>query len=107
MNDFKNCRAVAQGGLESALEMGLSVEDVGVFKPHPKVYGLASQGHDPAPEKICFASANGWGAAGADAFGFAAVWLDPRSEPEDRLPGRPRTRITTLGDLPALLGVAS
>ena len=99
--------AVAHARLESALDMVLSVEDVGVFKPHPKVYGLASQRLDLAPAEICFVSANGWDAAGAAAFGFVVVWLDRRGAPEDRLPGHPRARITALGDLPALLGVAS
>jgi 2-haloacid dehalogenase len=101
-------RAVVAGaGLERVFDMVLSVEDVGVFKPHPKVYALASRRLAMAPEEICFISANGWDAAGAAAFGFQAVWIDRRGEPEDRLPGRPDERITTLADLPALLGVGA
>jgi len=101
-------RAVLAGaGLERVFDMVLSVEDVGVFKPHPKVYALASRRLAVAPEEICFVSANGWDAAGAAAFGFQAVWIDRRGEPEDRLPGRPDVRITTLADLPALLGVGA
>jgi 2-haloacid dehalogenase len=98
---------VARAGLERVFDMVLSVEDVGVFKPHPKVYALASRRLAMAPEEICFVSANGWDAAGAAAFGFLAVWIDRRAEPEDRLPGRPDARITTLADLPALLGVGA
>ena len=99
--------ALAHAGLDSTLEMVLSVEEVGVFKPHPKVYALARRRLDLAPGEICFVSANGWDAAGAAVSGFMVVWLDRRGEPEDRLPGRPTARITSLGDLPALLGVAS
>jgi 2-haloacid dehalogenase len=98
---------LAGAGLERVFDMVLSVEDVGVFKPHPKVYALASRRLAVAPEEICFVSANGWDAAGAAAFGFQAVWIDRRGEPEDRLPERPDARITTLADLPALLGVGA
>ncbi len=98
---------VARAGLEPAFDMVLSAEDVGVFKPHPKVYGPASQRLGVAPAEICFVSANGWDVAGAAAFGFRVVWIDRRGEPEDRLPGRPDARIATLADLPLLLGVGS
>jgi 2-haloacid dehalogenase len=98
---------VVRAGLERVFDMVLSVEDVGVFKPHPKVYALANRRLAMAPEEICFVSANGWDAAGAAAFGFHAVWIDRRGEAEERLPGRPDARITTLADLPALLGVGA
>ena len=97
--------AVASADLADSLDMLLSVEDVGVFKPHPKVYALASQRLDLAAEKICFVSANGWDAAGAAAYGFSVVWLNRRNEPDERLPVRPAAQIPSLGDLPALLGI--
>jgi len=97
--------AVASAGLADSLDMVLSVEDVGVFKPHPKVYALASQRLDLAAEKICFVSANGWDAAGAAAYGFSVVWLNRRGEPDERLPVRPAAQIASLCDLPALLGI--
>ena len=99
--------AVGHAGLESTLEMVLSVEEAGVFKPHPKVYALASQHLELPPEQICFVSANGWDAAGAAAFGFAVVWLDRRGEREDRLPGGPAARVASLSELPALLCATS
>jgi FMN phosphatase YigB (HAD superfamily) len=36
--------------------------------------------------------------------GFMVVWLDRLGSPEDRLPGRPAAGITSLSELPALLG---
>ena len=89
--------AVASAGLADSLDMLLSVEDVGVFKPHPKVYALARQRLDLAAEKICFVSGNGWDAAGAAACGFSVVWLNRRSEPDERLPVRPAAQISSLG----------
>jgi 2-haloacid dehalogenase len=97
--------AVGHAGLDAALEMVLSVEEAGVYKPHPKVYALASQRLNLPAEKICFVSANGWDASGAAVFGFNVVWIDRLGAPEDRLPGRPAARIATLGDLPSLLGI--
>jgi 2-haloacid dehalogenase len=98
--------AVGHAGLDTALEMVLSAAEVGVYKPHPKVYRLASQRLNLPAEKICFVSANGWDASGASVFGFNVVRIDRQGAPEDRLPGRPVARIATLGELPSILGVA-
>ncbi len=97
---------VAHAGLEVTVFPVLSIETVGVFKPHPKTYGVAAERLGLEPDRICFVSANGWDVAGAAVFGFAAVWLDRRNEAEDRLPGRPAARIPTLAELPALLSIA-
>jgi 2-haloacid dehalogenase len=77
----------------------LSVEDVGVFKPHPRVYRLAVERLGVAAERICFVSSNGWDIAGAAHFGFRAVWINRAGEPRERLPTGPEIE---LGDLAAL-----
>jgi 2-haloacid dehalogenase len=51
----------------------LSVEEVGVFKPHPSVYTLAADRLQLAPAQICFLSSSGWDAYAAKAFGFHAL----------------------------------
>ncbi len=51
----------------------LSIADVGVYKPHPRVYQLAVDKLGVAAENISFQSANAWDAAGAASFGFPVV----------------------------------
>lgn len=98
---------VAASGLASLLPIVLSVEAVGIFKPHRNVYALACDRLSSQPPEIAFVSANGWDAAGATTFGFTVAWLNRRGEPPERLPGRPAARIASLAELPALFGIAA
>lgn len=97
--------AVACSGLSARLDAVLSVETVGVYKPHPRVYQLAVDRLEVAPEAICFVSSNGWDAAGAAAFGLRVVWLNRAGRPAERLPAGPEAVVTALDSLPALLGL--
>lgn len=93
--------AAGAAGVSELLDDILTVESVGVFKPHPKVYQLVPDRFACAPEEVVFVSSNGWDAAGAAGFGFHAVWVNRRGEPVDRLPGRPAEIVTDLSTLPA------
>jgi 2-haloacid dehalogenase len=95
--------AVKSAGLNDLLDKVLSVESVGVFKPHPSVYRLATEAFDCQPNQIAFISSNGWDAAGAAAFGFQTVWVNRRKQPREILPAGPHTEIATLAELPELL----
>jgi 2-haloacid dehalogenase len=95
--------AVAHSGLGSLMLQIFSVEQVGVYKPDPRVYRLAANALELAPQKIVFLSANAWDAAGAAAFGFSVVWINRNSQREERLPARPQAQITNLLELPPLL----
>ena len=97
---------VEAAGLTRALDMVLSVEDAGVFKPHPRVYSLACEKFALKPADIGFVSANGWDAAGAASFGFAVAWLNRRHEPVDRLPATPATQLRSLSELVQLFEAA-
>ena len=62
--------AVDNANLGGLFDAVLSVEEVGVFKPHSSVYQLAVDRLAVAPKQICFISSNGWDAFSAKAFGF-------------------------------------
>ena len=96
--------AVRANGLEDLLDDVQSVEDVGVFKPDPRVYQLSVDRLGVTKENICFMSSNGWDAAGAAAFGFKVVWINRYNQPVEHLPARPDLVIDTLTPLPDLLG---
>jgi len=96
--------AVAKARLDAVLDAVLSVEEVGVFKPHPKVYQLAVDRLGVPPSAIAFQSSNAWDAHAASAFGMRVVWCNRYGQRRERLPGRPDHEITTLAELPGLLG---
>lgn len=83
----------------------LSVDRVGVFKPHPLVYQLAVDTLRVPADQIGFQSSNAWDAFAASAFGMKVVWCNRYGQRRERLPGAPDREITTLSDLPAILGV--
>jgi 2-haloacid dehalogenase len=100
--------AMLKAGVRSArigdsLDAVLSIEDVGIYKPHPSVYQLACDRLGLERDKICFVSSNGWDVAGAATFGFQTVWLNRFDQERDRLPGEPRLVLRGLDALPALI----
>ena len=98
--------AVAKAGIGDLLDGVFSVEAVGVYKPHAKVYRLAVEGLGIPPDAISFQSSNAWDAYAASAFGMRVVWCNRYGQLPERLPGRPDREITSLAELPALLGIA-
>lgn len=94
--------AVDRAGFNDLLDTVLSVEQVGVFKPHSSVYELVGKTFGCAPKEVLFVSSNGWDAAGAAGFGFQTVWVNRAGAPMDRLPWTPQTTLPDLGDVPEL-----
>ena len=96
---------VKSAKLETLLDAVLSVEDVGVYKPHPKVYQLAVDRLSVPASAISFQSSNAWDAYAASAFGMRVVWCNRYGQRRERLPGTPDHEIKTLSELPAIVGV--
>ncbi|HJU15927.1 MAG TPA: haloacid dehalogenase type II [Stellaceae bacterium] len=95
--------AVGNAGIGPLLDVVLSVEAVGVYKPHPKVYQLAVDRLGVAAQAIAFQSANAWDAYAASAFGMRVVWCNRYGQQPERLPGKPDFVVSSLAELPALL----
>ena len=53
---------VAHAGIGPLLDAVLSIEDAGIYKPHPKVYQLAVDRLGIAAGAIAFLSSNAWDA---------------------------------------------
>ena len=96
--------AVGAAGLGPLFDAVLSVEEVGAFKPDPRVYQLAVDRLGTPAASIAFVSSNGWDAHAASAFGMQVVWCNRYGQRRERLPGAPDREITTLAALPALVG---
>lgn len=98
--------AVKSAGLTELLDDVLSVQSVGVFKPHHSVYDLVNKRFSCTSDQVLFVSSNGWDAACATGYGFQTVWVNRASEPVDRLPWIPASTLpdlTTIPDLAAAL----
>ena len=98
--------AVKAARFETLLDAVLSVEEVGVYKPHPRVYQLAVDRLGIPASAICFQSSNAWDAYAASAFGMQVVWCNRYGQRRERLPGSPNREIKSLAELPALVGAA-
>ncbi len=97
--------AVQSAGIGDVLDDVLSVESVGVFKPHARVYDLVQQRFDCARDEVLFVCSNGWDAAGAAGYGFVTAWVNRANEPMDRLPWPPSYVLPDLTTIPALAGL--
>lgn len=96
--------AVQSAGIGDLVDAVLSVEEVGVYKPHPKVYQLAVDRLGIGREAIAFQSSNAWDAYAASAFGMRVVWCNRYGQRQERLPGTPDFEVRSLAELPALVG---
>ncbi len=97
--------AVRNSGIDDLLDAVLSVDELGVYKPHPTVYRLAVDRLGVEAGRIAFQSSNAWDANGAAAFGFRVAWVNRFGQRAERLPGPAAAELTTLSELPPLLGL--
>jgi 2-haloacid dehalogenase len=96
--------ALAHGRIAHLFDAVLSVDEVRVYKPHPRVYQLAVDRLGVPPGEISFQSSNGWDAFAASAFGMRVVWCNRYEQPPERLPGNPEAVVDSLARLPTLVG---
>ncbi|MCG6871011.1 MAG: haloacid dehalogenase type II [Gammaproteobacteria bacterium] len=95
--------AVQSSGIGDLLEEVLSVESVGIYKPDPRVYALASERLGVTAGEIAFQSSNAWDVAGASSAGLKVAWINRFGQVPETLPFRPHAELRDLGGLPALL----
>jgi 2-haloacid dehalogenase len=92
--------AVAAAGIE--LDAVLSVNAIGIYKPRPEVYALATERFQSKPADIVFVSSNRWDVMGAANFGFRTAWINRAHLPEEYAPAPD----AVLADLSELISFA-
>lgn len=97
---------VTASGLDRVLDAVLSVAEVNIFKPDPRVYQIAVDRLGVPKEAIGFVSSNCWDACGAKSFGFRTCWINRGGAPLDALDVTPDHTIALLTDLAALVDQA-
>lgn len=95
--------AVRHSGLDKHLDAVLSVDELGVYKPDPRVYQLAVDRLGVDKSNIGFVTANYWDLSGAKAFGLNVFWINRHAVPADILGTTPDAVLRALTDLPAQL----
>ena len=94
--------AAASAGISPLLEAIISVDEVKVFKPSPRVYQLPSARLGIPTADIGFVSSNGWDVAGATAAGLTAFWIQRNAaEPAEELGYTAATVVHAITDLVA------
>ena len=96
--------ATRSAGIADLLDAVISVDEVKVFKPSPRVYDLASKRLSTPKESIGFVSSNNWDVNGAGSAGLTTFWIQrAAAEPAEEL-GYPAAHVVhLLTDLPALV----
>lgn len=95
---------VAAAGLADVVDGVISVDEAGVYKPSPRVYALALERvrvDDRA--SVAFVTANAWDAAGAQAFGFTAIWINRAGMPFERHAPPPAYAVGSLDEAAAIV----
>ena len=94
---------VGNARIADLLDAVLSVEEAGVYKPHPKVYQLAVDRLGVERKEILFLSSNAWDAYAASAFGMRVAWCNRYGQRAERLPGKPDYEVNSLAEIPVML----
>ena len=89
--------------LRNTFTQVISVDELRIYKPSPRVYHLAVEKLGLDKAAIGFVSSNCWDAIGAKAFGFRTFWIARSDSPEDELGFSPDWSVKTLAELPDLL----
>lgn len=96
--------ACRSAGIDGLIDHLISVEDVGIYKPDPRIYRLAMERLVLPAQAIAFHSSNGWDIHAGKRAGFYAVWINRTGQPAERLPDPPDVVLRSLSDVPAILG---
>lgn len=96
--------AARSAGIIDLLDAILSVEEVKIFKPSPRVYQLAPERLGVRPFEMGFVSSNNWDIAGAASTGLETFWIQRRAaEPSEELGFTADHIVSTITDLAALV----
>lgn len=94
---------VKNTGLDGVFDQVISVDEIKIYKPDPRVYQMASEKLGVEKNNIGFVSSNFWDGAGAAAFGLRTFWINRSNAKADELGYTPGATIHQLTELPKIL----
>ena len=99
-NGTPDMLAEATAPIAPLLDAVISVEEVGIFKPDPRIYALAGQRLGLSAARMAFVSANAWDTQAAHAAGFRAIRVNRTAAPDEY--GLAASGVPSLPDLTEL-----
>ena len=93
-------RALTQSALRPHFEWVISVDEVRVYKPSPRVYVLGPERMGINAEELLFVSSNAFDVLGAKAFGYQVAWINRFGQLLDPIGRGPDYELKSLLDLP-------
>ena len=90
---------VKSNNLEFLFDDVFSVEEVGIYKPDPKVYDLPIKRYSIKKEEVLFLSSNTWDVSGGGNYGYQTIWVNRNKSIFDNLDYKPSYEIKELTEL--------
>ena len=80
-----------------------SIEEVGIYKPHSKVYDMPIKKYNIQKDEVIFLSANTWDVSGGGNYGYNSIWVNRKNNVFDNLDYKPNKEIKDLNQLLEIL----
>ena len=94
---------VSTNNLENIFDDIFSIEEVKIYKPDSRVYGLPIKKFKFRKDEIVFLSANTWDVSGAGNYGFNSIWVNRSNNIFDSLDFKPNIEIKSLNELLSII----
>mgnify|MGYP001184274755 CR=1 FL=1 len=98
-----NTERLKSNNLEFLFDDVFSVEEVGIYKPDPKVYDLPIKRYSIKKEEVLFLSSNTWDVSGGGNYGYNSIWINRNDNIFDILDFTPKFEINNLSNLISIL----
>ena len=90
---------VKTNNLENIFDDIFSIEQVGIYKPHSKVYDMPIKKYQIQKNEVTFLSANTWDVSGGGNYGYNSIWVNRNNNIFDNLDYKPKNEIKNLNEL--------
>ncbi len=90
---------VTSNNLDNIFDDIFSIEEVGIYKPDPKVYNLPIKKYLIKKDEVAFLSANTWDVSGGGNYGYSSIWVNRNNNIFDNLDYKPKNEVKNLKQL--------
>ena len=90
---------VKSNNLDNIFNNIFSIEEVKVYKPHPRVYNIPIEKYQIQKNEVAYLSANTWDVSAGGNYGFNPVWVNRNNSVFDKLDYVPKYQIENLTKL--------